>query len=99
MDTFVAAVFFVLAFAMGLLMIMAPSFAWFHLLKMQWPKAFCWSPLRMTMLCIPATILIGFLATWQLESSFTEQSQRWLWVAVSVCLLQTPLFFWWSRRS
>lgn len=99
MDTFVAAVFFVLACAMGLLMIMAPGFAWFHLLKMQWPNAFCSSPLRMTLLCIPATILIGFLTTWELESNFTAQSQLWLLVAVSCCLLQTPLFYWWSRRS
>jgi hypothetical protein len=98
MDTFVAAVFFVLACAMGLLILMLPGFAWFHLLKMQWPRAFCWSPLRMTLLCIPATILIGFLSTWYMESNFAAQSQRWLLVAVCCCLLQTPLFYWWSRR-
>jgi len=98
MDTFVAAIFFILASAMGLLMIMAPGFAWFHLLKMQWPQAFRWSPLRMTLLCIPATVVVGFFCTWQLDSNFAVQSQRWLLVAVCCCLLQTPLFYWWSRR-
>lgn len=98
MDTFIAAVFFILASAMGLLMIMAPGFTWFHLVKMQWPAAFRWSPLRMTLLCVPATLLLGFVCTWQLDNNFAVQSQRWLWVAVGVCLAQTPVFVWWSRR-
>lgn len=98
MDTFVAAIFFVLASAMGLLMLMTPGFAWFHLLTMLWPNAFRWSPLQLTLACIPLTLISGVWATWNLDTTFIEQSQQWLLSAVGSCLLQTPLLYWWSRR-
>lgn len=98
METFVTAIFFGLAAAMGLVMVMAPSFVWFHLLKMQWPSAFASSPLRMTLWCTPLTLLVGTALTWQTPDDFSQLSQGWLAAAVGSGLLQTPAFLYWQYR-
>lgn len=98
MNTLVAAIFFGLAAAMGVVMIMAPGFVWFHLLKMRWPDRLSVSPLRMTLYCMPSSLLLGALLTWHAPANFTDQSQRWLLAAVLSCLVQTPVFFYWQYR-
>ncbi len=99
MDTFVAGVFFILAAAMGLLMVMAPGFVWFHMLKMQWPQVYRLSAIRMTLSCVPATLVVGAALTMPEQLAFTELSQRWLLAGVVCCLGQTPLLYWLERRS
>lgn len=99
MDTFVAGVFFSLAAAMGLLMVMAPGFVWFHMLKMQWPQVYRLSAIRMTLYCVPATLVVGAALTMPEQLAFTEFSQRWLLAGVVCCLGQTPLLYWLEQRS
>ncbi len=98
MDTFVAGVFFSLAAAMGLLMVMAPGFVWFHILKMQWPQVYGLSAIRMTLYCVPVTLAVGASLTLQQPLTFTDLSQRWLLAGVACCLGQTPLLYWLERR-
>lgn len=99
MDTFVAVIFFSLAAAMGLLMVMAPGFVWFHILKMQWPQVYRLSAIRMTLYCVPLTLAVAAALTWQHQQlAFTELTQRCLLAGVACCLGQTPLLYWLERR-
>lgn len=98
-ETFVAAVVFIFASAMGLVMIMAPSFTWFQLLKMQWPLVFRLSALRMTLLCLLPTIVTSVLLSDQHDSAVLAQLKLWFLTALGWTLLATPLFWWHAHYS